>query len=132
MTRRACLLASLLAATTVALRTHADDKKDDKKGDPLAEPKTSIEHQLKLLKEGDVDALRACFVERLRDKITKEAVAGGQKQVEKLTLDDLVNDIAVSEKDGVKTAKIAMKNGRTLTTLVLTDGKWLAGTVWFK
>jgi hypothetical protein len=28
--------------------------------------------------------------------------------------------------------KIKMKNGRTLTTLVKTDGKWLADTVWFK
>ena len=32
----------------------------------------------------------------------------------------------------MKTAKITMKNGRTLTTLILTDGKWLADTIWFK
>ena len=31
-----------------------------------------------------------------------------------------------------RTVKIKMKNGRTLTTLVLTDGKWLAETIWFK
>ena len=29
-------------------------------------------------------------------------------------------------------AKIMMQNGRTLTTLILTDGQWLADTIWFK
>ena len=38
----------------------------------------------------------------------------------------------MTEADGVKRAKVTMKNGRTLTTLVLTDGKWLADTIWFK
>ena len=28
--------------------------------------------------------------------------------------------------------KITMKNGRTLTMLILTDGKWLSDTIWLK
>jgi len=38
----------------------------------------------------------------------------------------------MGEADGKKTAKVKMKNGRTLSTLVETDGKWLADTIWFK
>ena len=49
-------------------------------------------------------------------------------QLGKMTLDDLV-----ASADGDKTAiKIKMKNGRTLTTLLSVDGKWLADTLWFK
>jgi hypothetical protein len=36
------------------------------------------------------------------------------------------------ESEGQKTAKITMKNGRTLTMLILTDGKWLSDTIWLK
>ncbi len=123
------LLRSLLTVALAVVATTfaaADDK------NPLSEPKKSIEHQLKLLKDGDADKLKACFTKRQQDKVTKEAVAAAQKQVEKMTLDDLVKDVVLSEAGGVKEAKIKMKSGRTLTTLILTDGKWLADTIWFK
>jgi hypothetical protein len=47
-----------------------------------------------------------------------------------MPLDDLVH--AIRGEFEAKTAKITMKNGRTLTTLILTDGKWLSDTIWFK
>jgi hypothetical protein len=47
-------------------------------------------------------------------------------------IDDLVNKIQMGEFAGQKTAKITMKNGRTLTMLILMDGKWLSDTIWFK
>ena len=129
MTRRTFLLASLFALAVVpAVLSQEKDKKDE----PLSEPKKSIEHQLKLLKDGDIEKLKACFTTRQQERITKEAVEAGQKEAAKMTIDDLVKDVAVTEKDGVKSAKITMKNGRTLTTLILTDGKWLSDTVWFK
>jgi hypothetical protein len=121
----------VLAAGLVALalsQSGAADEKDN----PLSEPKKSIEHQLKLLKAGDADKLKECFTKRQQDKITKDAVTKAQKQAEKMTIDDLVKDIVMGEDKGMKTAKITMKNGRTLTTLILTDGKWLADTIWFK
>jgi hypothetical protein len=43
-----------------------------------------------------------------------------------MSIDDLVNTIQMGESEGQKTAKITMKNGRTLTMLILTDGKWLS------
>ena len=99
---------------------------------PLADPKTSIAHQLKLLQAGDADQLKACFTPRQQHKITPELVASSQQTATQMSIDDLVNGIQMGEFEGKKTAKITMKNGRTLTTLILTDGKWLSDTIWFK
>ncbi len=95
-------------------------------------PKDSIAYQFELVKEGDVDKLKECFTERLRDRITSDTVEKGKAQASNYTLDDLVASVEMGEAEGQKTAKIMMKNGRTLTTLIQTDGKWLADTVWFR
>jgi hypothetical protein len=87
---------------------------------------------LELLKTGEGEKLGACFTERQRERITKEGVAKGKQEVGKYTLNDLVASVEMDEFQRKKTAKVKMKNGRTLTTLVLTDGKWLSDTVWFK
>ena len=99
---------------------------------PLATPRASVEHQLGLLVAGDIEALRACFTPRLQDRITAEAVAEGAKEAGSMTIDDLFASMEEGEFDGKQTAKVKMKNGRTLTTLVLTDGRWLADTIWFR
>ena len=98
----------------------------------LAEPKTSIAHQLQLLQAGDAAQLKECFTARQQPKITKELVTSAQQTAQRMSLDDLVTTIQMGEFEGHKTAKIMMKNGRTLTTLILTDGKWLSDTIWFK
>lgn len=120
-----------LIAFTFASLTLTTSRAEDK-DNSVAEVKKEIEHQVKLLKDGDVEKFKACFTARLKDKITKEAMESGQKNAAKVTIDDLVKDVTFGEFEGKKTAKIKMKNGRTLTTLVLTDGKWLADTIWFK
>jgi hypothetical protein len=99
---------------------------------PLAEPKNSLAYQLELLKAGDADKLKECFTARQKDKITKEAVAAAQRTAVKMTMEDLFASAEMGEFRGAKTARIKMKNGRTLTTLVQTDGKWLADTIWFR
>jgi hypothetical protein len=76
--------------------------------------------------------LRECFTDRIKERITDEAVEKGKSQASDYTLDDLVASVELGEAEGQKTAKIMMKNGRTLTTLVQVDSKWLADTVWFK
>lgn len=95
-------------------------------------PKDSIAYQFELLKKGDADKLKECFTDRQKDKITSEAVEKAKSDISKYTLDDLVASVEDGEYEGKKTAKIKMKNGRTLTTLVQTDGKWLADTIWFR
>jgi hypothetical protein len=97
----------------------------------LSDPKGSIAYQFDLLKAGDVDKLKNCFTERQRERITKERVDKAKEKIGQITLDDLVASTEMGEYEGKKTAKIKMKNGRTLTTLILTDGKWLSDTVWF-
>ena len=95
-------------------------------------PKDSMAYQFELLKAGDTEKLKQCFTERLRERITPEAVEKGKSEAGNYTLDDLVGSVEMGQAEGKQTAKIMMKNGRTLTTLVQTDGKWLADTIWFK
>ncbi len=106
-------------------------KKDGGGDSSLSDPKGSIAYQFELVKAGDADKLRPCFTERLRDRITKELVDKAKGEAGRYTLDDLYASAEPGEYEGKKTMKIKMKNGRTLTTLVQTDGKWLADTIWF-
>jgi hypothetical protein len=101
-------------------------------GDALKDPKSSIAYQLELVKAGDVDKLRQCVTARVRDNVTKEGVEKAKSNAGNYTIDDLYGSAEMGEADGKKTAKVKMQNGRTLTTLVETDGQWLADTVWFK
>ncbi len=98
----------------------------------LADPKGSIAYQFDLIKAGDADKLKNCFTPRVRDGITKEVVDKAKGEAAQYTLDDLYASAEMGEADGKKTAKVKMKNGRTLTTLIETDGQWLADTIWFK
>jgi len=102
------------------------------KAGSLADPKSSVAYQLDLVKAGDADKLKNCFTTRVRDSVTKEAVEKAKGQAAAYTLDDLYASAEMGEADGKKTAKVKMKNGRTLTTLIETNGQWLADTIWFK
>jgi hypothetical protein len=101
-------------------------------GGSLNDPKSSIAYQFELVKAGDVDKLKSCLTPRVRDGVTKEVVDKAKNDAVNYTIEDLYASAEMGEADGRKTAKIKMKNGRTLTTLVETDGKWLADTLWFK
>jgi hypothetical protein len=98
----------------------------------LADPKSSIAYQFDLVKAGDADKLKNCFTTRVRDGITKEVVDKAKGEAAKYSMDDLYASAEMGEADGKKTAKVKMKNGRTLTTLIETNGQWLADTIWFK
>lgn len=102
------------------------------KAGSLADPKSSIAYQFDLIKAGDADKLKNCFTTRVRDGVTKEVVDKAKGDASKYTMDDLYASAEMGEADGKKTAKVKMKNGRTLTTLIETDGQWLADTIWFK
>jgi hypothetical protein len=98
----------------------------------LADPKSSIAYQFDLVKAGDADKLKNCFTARVRDGVTKEVVDKAKGQAAAYTLDDLYASAEMGEADGKKTAKVKMKSGRTLTTLIETDGQWLSDSIWFK
>lgn len=94
--------------------------------------KSTMKHQIDLLKKGDLENFKACFTQRQREKITAESMKKGEKGASKYTMDELVHKVIEDVYAGNKTIKIKMANGRTLTTLVLVEGKWLADTIWFK
>lgn len=120
------------AATTAATVAPTSSAAAAPAGD-LSTPRGSIEYQVKLINENKVDELKACFTERQRGNVTEATVAKGKTQLAKLTIEDMVNKIEESEEGGKKIAKIRMKDGNILlTTLILTDGKWLADTIWYK
>jgi hypothetical protein len=102
------------------------------KAGSLADPKSSIAYQFELIKAGDADKLKNCLTPRVRDGVTQEVVDKAKAGASKYSLEDLYDSAEMGEADGKKTAKVKMKSGRTLTTLVETDGQWLADTIWFK
>jgi hypothetical protein len=121
----------LFALLATCLLFAACGSKSGDAASSLSDPKSSIAYQFEQLKAGDADKLKNCFTERLRDQITKERVDKAKEKASKYTLDDLYDSAEPGEIEGKKTTKVKMKSGRTLTTLVLTDGKWLSDTVWF-
>ena len=103
-----------------------------KADDATAIAKEVISSQVALLKAADLEKFKACFTERLKARVTKESMAKGKKEVSSYAIDDLVASVVEGEYKGEKTLKIKMANGRTLTTLVFQNEKWLADTIWFK
>ena len=104
-------------------------------GDAPATKKTfqqEIGFQIKLMKKGDVEKLKYRFTERQRNKITKKMIEKAVKEVGNYSIDELVHKVEPGKYKGQLTAKIKMKNGRTLTTFVLVDGEWQTDTLWFK
>jgi hypothetical protein len=98
------------------------------RADALAEARAFIATQVGQIQAGDVAGLKAGFTDRLKDRITAEAVARARKEAGRYTLADLVHAVQPSGAD----LKIKMKNGRTLTTLVKVKGAWKADTIWFR
>lgn len=99
-------------------------------GEEKPTPEEAIAAQRQLIIDGYATELREHFTERLRGMITDEAVQEAKKEVENYSLKDLVATVDISE-DGSQ-AKIHMKNGRSLTTLVWNGRRWLADTIWFR
>lgn len=115
----------LLSSTLTGAETAAETK--DQAGATAA-----IAHQLELIRAEKSGELRACFTERLREQITADAVTAAVKEAASQTITTLAAQVEVIERADVTYAKIHMANGRTLTTLVWTDGHWLADTIWFR
>jgi hypothetical protein len=129
MFKRLTLFVALLAAGSLLM---ACSGSSNNASGSLKDPKSSLAYQFELVKAGDVDKLKACLTPRVRDSVTQEVMDKAKVEAAKYTLDDLYASAEMGEADGKKTAKVKMKNGRTLTTLIETDGQWLADTIWFK
>jgi hypothetical protein len=131
MFKRLTLSVALLAAGSLLVACSGSST-NTSGGGSLKDPKSSVAYQFELVKAGDVDKLKTCLTPRVRDGVTQEVMDKAKVDAAKYTLDDLYASAEMGEADGKKTAKVKMKNGRTLTTLIETDGQWLADTIWFK
>lgn len=107
-------------------------KKAPKSGTNPGSPKDAIALQLQLIRAGNAAKLRSHFIKRQQQRITKRVVLAAQREIKKYTLNTLVHTIRYGTYKGHKTAKIKMKNGRTLTMMILKNNRWLAGSIWFK
>ena len=85
--------------------------------------------QIGLVRSAATEHLRPHFTERLRNKFSDDDVVGAAKDLGEYDVDDLIGTIEMEDADR---AKIKMANGRTLTTLVRRNGRWLADTIWFR
>jgi hypothetical protein len=136
------LFAVLAACMAIALLSSCSSGGDSSAGGaPTAgtstagtasDPKAAVTAQLDALKAGDVEKVKAGMTARVRDRFTAEDVEKAKGEAGQMTIDDLYDSVEMGEDDGKKTAKVKMKNGRTLTTLIEENGQWLADTVWFK
>lgn len=125
-----CLLAALLSSCS-----SGGDSSGGGSPAPNAsasDPKSAIAAQLEAVKAGDVEKVKAGMTARVRDRFTAADVQEAKGEAGKMTIDELYDSVEMGEDGGKKTAEVKMKNGRTLTTLIEEDGKWLADTVWFK
>ena len=96
-------------------------------------PQKAIEHGLYYAKKGDVETVKNCFAPEFRDKITAEVIDKVKSgEIKSMSFSDLVDKVEESDAGGRKTAKIKMKNGRTLTTMRFENGQWMAETLWFR
>jgi hypothetical protein len=132
MLKRSTLAVALLALGSLLAACSSTSTNTSTAAKSLGDPKSSIAYQFELVKAGDLDKLKTCLTPRVRDGVTKEVVDKAKTDAAKYTIEDLYDSAEMGEADGKKTAKVKMKNGRTLTTLIETDGQWLADTIWFK
>ena len=88
--------------------------------------------QLQYIQNLDVKSMKPYFTERIRKLITTDLLKQAKQQAASAKPEELVHSIQLEDNGDQMRAKIKMKNGRTLTTLIPVDGKWEADTVWFK
>ncbi len=144
LNRQLALLVATTAASTPSTILHAQGKA------PISEQRASkssespkpdaaeqfkslsralVAKQLTLIKKGDVKRLMPFFTARLQSRITVENVTKAAKEVDRVTAKVLVHRVELLNPS---TAKIKMKNSRTIATFVKRGGKWLADTIWFR
>ena len=88
--------------------------------------------QLELIRQGDAASMKQFFTPRLHDRITPELLEKAKQGIEKVTPEQLVHELVITQTATGPVAKIRMKSGRTLTTLIVVNRKWVADTIWFQ
>ncbi|WP_339727518.1 tetratricopeptide repeat protein [uncultured Gimesia sp.] len=123
--------AKLVEAHPKASRLTAAQKKNLEE-QLIKKSREIIALQLQYIQKGDVAAMKPFFTKRVRKRITAESLEMAKQLAASATPEELIHSLQIEGSGDQIRAKIKMKNGRTLTTLVPVEGKWEADTVWFK
>lgn len=92
-----------------------------------------IFHQIELLRAGNVEELKLWFTARLKDELTPEVLSAAVAEAKNMPAkEQMAQTIEVRDDGGKRIAVVTMEGGRTLTTMVFTDGKYLSDTLWFQ
>jgi hypothetical protein len=119
------LVAAGDGVTRADLRQLADEVMAQASGSPRAE----MAEQFALLMGGKAADLKAHFTDRVRERVTPQAVAFGRKLYRDEPFAELAARFETDESAGVCVVRTA--TGRELTRLVRDGGKWKADAVWF-
>lgn len=98
----------------------------------LKKSREIIKLQLQYIQNLDVESMKPFFTKRIRKLITTDSLKQAKEQAATAKPEELVHAVQIEGSGTQIQAKIKMKNGRTLTTLIPVKGKWEADTIWFK
>lgn len=95
-----------------------------------ATPRAALTQQYTLLIGGRTAELRQCFTPRLHSRINDELVCLGRRVYLQESFADLAHEFEVDQIKG--TCQVRSKSGVEVTTLVRSNGQWLADRIWFE
>jgi hypothetical protein len=110
--------------------TEAGRSPDKASDGTTASARAAIALQLRLLRQGKIGELKACFTENLRSEITPEAVKWGARKHQPFTPEELAHE--VRQGPNLSTCIVVDARGRVLTTLARDGDGWLATSLWFR
>ncbi|MCA8943985.1 MAG: hypothetical protein KDB80_15580 [Planctomycetes bacterium] len=96
--------------------------------DPFLEPFTSFSHQLDMVRRADVEGLRACVIDEIRDQVKLEDLELIAEHFATLPPGDYARFV---EPVGDDRVELKWPSRITFGTLRRVDGKWLAETAWW-
>lgn len=97
--------------------------------DPMLDPFTSFAHQLDLLREADLEGLKACMVESAHDQIDVDRLEVIAEHFGTLPAEDYARYV---ELRGDDLADLMFPSRKVFTTFKRVDGKWLAQSPWWQ
>ena len=123
--------AKLLSAEK--LRSHlAKQQREIRQVQLLKDSRKILEKQFGLIRNKETQALQRFFSENVRDKVTLEMIEQVRPHLANLSIDELIDRVEISSRNGTVKAQLINKQGETFTTLVQTKGRWFAETVWLE
>jgi len=88
--------------------------------------------QIELIRKKETEELKLFYIEKVRKNITAELLEKVIPFLDKLSPEEMVDHVKIETEGKTVKAKIFDKQGELFTTLVQTEGRWFAETIWFE